>query len=344
MKKRKILAGFLIVFTVMLSSFTFYGYQMLFTPNVQVGASEPQILHIARGTTFKQLQKKLDKAHVVNDLVTFSFLAKILGYHREVHPGHYTLNPDMGNLETIKFLRRGNPPVRIQIQGLRTLSDLYRLLDYTFYLDSAKWGQFFADEDNYLSYGFDKENIIGIFIPDTYEFYYKVEPQEFLAKTKKQYDFFWNTHRKDKASKLGLTPQEVTTLASIVQGETAQLKEAPTIAGVYLNRLARDMPLQADPTLKFANQNFEVQRIRHGDKAIDSPYNTYKYKGLPPGPINLPDRGYVEAVLNAERHDFLFFCAKSDFSGYHIFSERFSEHLVNARKFQRALNKRGIER
>ncbi|MCP4460600.1 MAG: endolytic transglycosylase MltG [Cytophagales bacterium] len=344
MRKRKLLAVFLIVFTVLLSSFSFYGYQMLYTPNINIDAEDDIVFSIDRGATFKQLQNKLYDTRVVNELVTFSFLAKVMGYDDNVQPGHYTLTPDMTNLETIRFFRQGNPPVKVQFQNVRTIDNLASVFSKYLAMDSAQWSQYFGEENIHSEIGFNRENMISLFLPNTYEFYYKVNPDDLMNRMKETYDKFWTEERLQKAENIGLTPQEVSTLASIVRGETAKMDEASTIAGVYYNRLKKGMRLQADPTLIFAQQDYSIRRVRKGDREIDSPYNTYKYKGLPPGPIYMPTKAYIDAVLNVEDHEYVFFCAKADFSGYHIFAKNFDTHLKNARKFQRALNERGIER
>jgi len=194
------------------------------------------------------------------------------------------------------------------------------------------------------SYGFTSETFIAMFLPNTYEVYWTITPTQLLDRMKLEYDKYWTNAQKEKAKAIGLTPNEVVTLASIVDAETNMMTEAPTVAGVYLNRLKKGYKLQADPTLKFAMNNFEIKRLLLKDKQYESPYNTYKYPGLPPGPINMPSIAAVEAVLNAEDHRYLYFCAKPDFSGYHVFAKTLVEHSRNARAWQRALNEKRIYR
>jgi UPF0755 protein len=183
-----------------------------------------------------------------------------------------------------------------------------------------------------------------MFLPNTYEFYWTTSARDFTDRMKKEWEQFWTEERRQKAQAMGLTPEEVTTLASIVRAETNKADEMPRVAGVYLNRLRVNMPLQADPTLVFALGDFSIKRILAKDKAIDSPYNTYMYRGLPPGPINMPSITAIDAVLNAESHKYFYFVAKEDFSGYHTFSVNYDEHMKNARKYQKALKERGILR
>lgn len=344
MRNRKILALFLIVFTVMLSSFAFYGYQLIYTPNINVETDEEIIFTIDKGMTFKELQDKLYETGVVNDLVAFSFMAKIMGYHKMVQPGHYTLQPDMTNLATLRYFKIGNPVINVSFQNLRRLDEVSKVFESFLFVDSASLSQYFDREEVQNKYGMNRNNLISLFMPDTYEFFYKASPEQIMDKMKDNFDAFWTEPRIQKAKNLGLSPLEVITLASIVKGETAQLDEAPIVAGVYLNRLEIGMRLQADPTLIYAQQDFSIRRVRKGDKSVDSPYNTYKYGGLPPGPINMPSKAYIDAVLNADDHEYIYFCARADFSGYHAFAKSFDDHLKNAREFQRALNLRGIDR
>jgi UPF0755 protein len=344
MRDRKILALFLIVFTVMLSSFAFYGYQVIYTPNINVETDDEIIFTIDKGMTFKQLQDKLYNTGVVNDLVSFSFLAKLMGYDDMVQPGHYTLQAEMTNLATIRYFKVGNPVIQVSFQNLRRVDEVSKVFAKFLLVDSAALSQYFDKEDVQNKYGLNRDNLISLFMPDTYEFYYKASPEQIMDKMKDNFDAFWTEPRIQQAENLGLSPAEVITLASIVKGETAQLDEAPTVSGVYLNRLRIGMRLQADPTLIYAQQDFSIRRVRKGDKAVDSPYNTYKYAGLPPGPINMPSMAYIDAVLKSESNNYLYFCAKADFSGYHAFAKDFDDHLKNARAFQRALNLRGIQR
>lgn len=344
MGKRKILAVFLIVFTVMLSSFAFYAYQLIYTPNVLTDIEQNILFTIDKGDDFAAVQKKLGDARIINDMVAFSFVAKLMDYDEAVKPGHYTLTPKMTNVELVRYLRQGNPIVKVTFHTAKRLENLASVFSEYLLVDSADFVSYFRSEGVEEITGMDDQNIIGLFMPETYEFYYRAEPKEILDKVKKTYDTFWDENRLQKAEKIGLTPQEVTVLASIVLGETSKLDEAPTIAGLYKNRLDMGMRLQADPTLVFAQNDYSIRRVKKGDRDIDSPYNTYMYKGLPPGPINMPGKGYLDAVLNMEKHDYIYFCADASFNGYHIFAKTYDDHLKNARKLWKALNQRGIER
>ena len=344
MRKKNIIAIFLVVFTMMLSSFAFYTYQIVYTPNVLVEAS-PRLLAIPKGTTFKQLQNQLADERIVNDLVSFSFLAKLKKLDTNIKAGMYALSADMTNVELINLLRSGRQtPVNLTFSNARLLSQLPEKLAQNLAIDAADMASLVLADSTAQRYGFEAHTFISMFIPNTYQVYWTATPQEVLNRLKQEYDRFWTEARLQKASNLNMTKEEVSTLASIVNGETNKMDEAATIAGVYINRLQRGIPLQADPTLVFAIGDFSIRRILNKDKAHESPYNTYKYKGLPPGPINMPSIAALDAVLNYEDHSYLYFCAKEDFSGYHVFAKTLREHNRNAAKFQRALNKQRIYR
>ena len=190
--------------------------------------------------------------------------------------------------------------------------------------------------------GFDDEKFAALFIPNTYELYWNIDAEEFVGKMTKEYNLFWNDDRLKKAENIGLSPIEVSILASIVDKETSKVSEMPRIAGVYLNRINKKWLLQADPTLIFAVGDFEIKRVLDIHKEVESPYNTYKYIGLPPGPICIPSIAAIDAVLNAESHNYFYFCAKEDLSGYHVFARNMKEHNRNAEKYRKALNKKKI--
>lgn len=344
MRKKYFIAIFLVVFTMMLSSFAFYTYQIIYTPNVLI-EEEDRYFAIPKGTTFKQLQNMLSEQRIVNDLVSFSFLAKLKDLDENVKNGMYLIKGDMTNVELINLLRSGaQTPVKLTFSHARLLNQLPKALTHNLEIDSADLAPLLMHDTTAIYYGFSKETFISMFIPNTYEVYWTLTPRGLLDRMKQEYDRFWTEERKQKAEQLGMTQEEVSTLASIVQGETNKMDEAPAIAGVYINRLKRRIPLQADPTLVFAIGDFSIRRILNKDKEFESPYNTYKYYGLPPGPINMPSIPALNAVLNYEDHNYLYFCAKADFSGYHAFARTLREHNVNARKFQRALNMERIYR
>lgn len=330
---------FFLLFSVLGISFVFYGYQVVYTPNILVDRPDKVIL-IPDDATFKSVQQQLVEGGYVNDLLSFSFLARLMDYDKGVKPGLYTLRRNMSNRAAILMLRAGKQePVKITFNGVRTVSELAekitRNIDMT--PDEFKAAVMaFADNN---AYGFNHDNVISMFIPNTYEVYYNITGEALMERMYFEYDNFWNDGRKDKATKVGLTPIEITTLASIVQAETMKREEAPIIAGLYINRLKKGIALQADPTLKFAVGDFSLKRVLNVHKEIDSPYNTYKYAGLPPGPINMPEIFYVDAVLDYKLSDYYYMCAREDFSGYHYFTNSYREHLRNAARYQEALTR-----
>ena len=341
-KKTKIYLIIIITFTVILTSLSFYFYQAFFSPNALVDKEDPYLLKIPSNATFKQVSDSLYMNGIINDIITFSFVAKVLDYQEAVKPGLYTIPPKTNNLNLIRTLRGGQTPVKVTFNNIRTKEDLAERLTKNLEIEPDQFLNLLSDSVYIMKFGFEEETIMSMFIPNTYELWWNTSPENLFDRMYREYEKFWTGERREKASKIGLSPIEVSTLASIVQAETQKSDERPRVAGVYMNRLRINMPLQADPTLVFATGDFSIRRVLNTHKAIDSPYNTYKYTGLPPGPINLPEISSLDAVLNYEIHDFLYFCAKEDFSGYHAFTKNFIEHLNNARKYQLALNKAKI--
>jgi len=245
----------------------------------------------------------------------------------------------------IDLLRSGRQsPVNVTFNNIRTLNDLAGRVGGKIEADSAEIINFLSDPDNYAKDGFTKDNIIAVFIPNTYEFFWNTSASEFYDRMLKEYKKFWNKDRLARAKEKNLDPLEVSILASIIDDEVTKADEKPKIAGVYLNRLKRGIPLQACPTIKFALNDFTITRVLTKHLSFESPYNTYKYRGFPPGPIGCPSIEGIEAVLDAEDHDYLYFAAKADFSGYHNFSRTLSEHNRYAADYQRELNRRRIYR
>jgi UPF0755 protein len=286
---------------------------------------------------------KLYEDQIISDAVSFGFVAKVLDYQELVKPGLYTIKPDMTNLELVRLLRSGDQtPVKITFNNVRTKEDLAEKITANLEIDSTQFLNMIQDSVYIRKFDFDEETIMSMFIPNTYEVWWNTSPEALFDRMYREYNDFWTDARKEKANQMGLSQKEVSTLASIVQAESQKSDERPRIAGVYLNRLRLNMPLQADPTLVFALGDFSLKRVLNIHKETESPYNTYKYAGLPPGPINLPDINSLDAVLNAEDHKYLYFCAKEDFSGYHAFATSLSQHNANARRYQAALNKARI--
>ena len=344
MDKRKILILSIVIVTVILSSFTFYFYQVIYSPNFQV-EREGAYLFIPTGATFQDVQKIIYDEKFVNDPVAFGMLAKFMKYDRSVKPGKYLIEKNSNNLNVIRMLRSGDQiPVRITFTNARLLSDVASKLSNNIELDSIKLYAYMSAPGTAEKYGFDQETFRCMFIPNTYEVYWTISEEELCERLSREFHRFWTDSRNVKANELGLTPTQVSVLASIVEAEVSHYDESPVVAGLYLNRLKRNMPLQADPTLIYAIGDFTIQRVLNVHKEIDSPYNTYKHAGLPPGPINFPSITSINAVLNADQHNYIYMCAKEDFSGYHNFASNLSRHNRNARKYQQALNKARLYR
>ncbi len=341
-KKTKIYLIVIITFSVMLTSLSFYFYQAFFSPNALVDKEDPYLLKIPSNATFKNVSDSLYNNGVINDIITFSFVAKVLDYQEAVKPGLYTIHPKTNNLNLIRILRGGQTPVKVTFNNIRTKEDLAEKLTRNLEIVPQQFLDLMSDSVYIMKFGFEDETVMSMFIPNTYELWWNTSPENLFDRMYREYERFWTDERKEKAKNIGLSPTEVSTLASIVQAETQKTDERSKVAGVYMNRLRINMPLQADPTLIFAAGDFSIRRVLNVHKEIDSPYNTYKYTGLPPGPINLPEINALDAVLNYEKHDYLYFCAKDDFSGYHAFASNFNEHLNNARKYQAALTKANI--
>ncbi|MEO9804143.1 MAG: endolytic transglycosylase MltG [Reichenbachiella sp.] len=345
MDKKKIVIGSAIVaFSMMLSSFGFYFWQMIYSPNFLV-EQDPKPLMIRTGHTFKDVQEQLYDGRYLNDLVSFSFLAKMMDYDQLVKPGLYLIQPGMTNVQVIRKLRAGDQTeVNVTFNNARLLKDLPEKITRNLEMTEQQFADLILTDSVRRAYGFDSLSFIGMFIPNTYKMWWNTKPADLLARLKKEYDKFWNAERLAKAETIGLSPKEISVLASIVQAETIQNDELKIVAGLYLNRIKRGIPLMADPTLVFASGDFQIRRVLNKHKKIDSPYNTYLNAGLPPGPINMPNINSLDAVLNYEKHKYLYMCAKEDFSGRHNFATNLIDHNRNAEKFQRAMNKAGIYR
>lgn len=287
---------------------------------------------------------KLDTMTTTSGMAAFSMLARHSGYGERIIPGRYAVKPGTGALQLLRNMRNGaQAPVRLTIPSVRTKEKLAAILGNKLQTDSLELAKKLADPAVCSRYGLDTMTIACLFIPNTYNVYWTISARELLDRMQKESRIFWNEDRRKKTKNLGLTEVQVITLASIVDEETANDAEKPMVAQMYLNRLRADMPLQADPTIKFALKQFELKRIYHGHLSVNSPFNTYRNKGLPPGPIRIPTVAGIDAVLNHAVHEYLYMCAKEDLSGTHNFAKTYEEHLQNAKKYSDALNKRGIK-
>jgi UPF0755 protein len=318
-------------------------WMVVLRPNIDLKGQETKHLYIPTGSNFGDVMQQLEDSGLVRNSRTFRWLARRKNYPNKVSPGRYLLHHRMGNNELINLLRSGRQdPVRVTFNNIRTREQLAGTIARQVEADSASLIRLLNDVQVLEPFGKTPETSVLLFLPNTYEFYWNTGARQFLERMGREYGRFWNEERRGQAAAMGLTPDEVGILASIVQAETNRVDEMDRVAGVYINRLRRNMPLQADPTVVFALGDFSIRRVLNRHLAFDSPYNTYLYPGLPPGPINLPGPEVIDRVLQYERHDYLFFCAKDDFSGYHAFARTYAEHLANARKYRQALNERQI--
>lgn len=344
-KKSNILRNLLVVGGILFVSFSYYAYQIIYTPNIDTKGKHAYI-RIPRGASFEQVMDSVEKEKVVIDELSFRFIAKLMDYHKLIKPGHYELTNGATNYQIISDLRAGRQsPVKLTFNNIRVKKELTAKLSSDISASQNELDSLLSNDQYVKQLGFDTTTIMTMFIPNTYELYWNTSAKELINRMKKEYDAFWTPAREAKAKAQGLSKSEVSTLASIVEAEQeAHPDERRRISGVYINRLRIGQPLQADPTVKYAIGDFSIRRVLNEHLRIDSPYNTYKYKGLPPGPIKLPSITSIDAVLNPEKHNFIYFCAKEDFSGYHSFAVTEAEHLQNARRYQKALTERNILR
>jgi len=344
MKRSRIFGLLLFLLLLLAVFFGWHIWKEVFGPGPWFDHGDRVVL-IPTGSNFEQVIDSLKVDGAMNDERMFRMLAKRKKYAANIKPGRYRIRSGTSLNVLLNKLRSGEQdPVRITFTNIRTLPQLAGQVAKYLEADSLAMIRAMDDPATMDHLGFSPETMISMFIPDTYEFWWTVKPDAFLVRMAKEYNRFWTNDRKSRAKAINLTQTEVSTLASIVQAETAKPDEAPIIAGVYLNRLRISMPLQADPTLKFALGQDTLQRLLSADLKTDSPYNTYTHTGLPPGPINLPEPRFIDAVLFAQHNEYLYFCAREDLSGFSNFAKTYEQHCVNARRYQRALNARGIYR
>ncbi len=297
-------------------------------------------LYVPTGATYATLLDSLGRdGHRVANVRRFDRVARGYGLNEGVKPGRYVLKEGMSYRQVVQMLRRGlQTPVRLTFSNARTIDRLAGAVSRCVETDSVTLLAAFTDPSFTKEYGFEPHTFIAMFIPNTYEVYWNSTARNVCDRMKKEYDRFWNEERRAKAAAINLTPLQVSVLASIVYEETKKNDEMARVAGVYVNRLRIGMPLQADPTLKFAAGDFSLKRVLDKHKLTDSPYNTYMYKGLPPGPICMPSIRALDGVLDYEHHNYLYFCAAPDFSGYHRFSPDLAGHERNRQAYIRFLN------
>ena len=319
------------------------GYRMVYKPNVWLNGQPSAAFNIKSGSTWEDVKQMLYKNGTIIHRESFERLASIMKYPDHIKTGHYFLKEGMSNRQIITKLRsKQQDPVRLVFNNIRIKEELAGHIAEQLETDSVTLLKLLNDADYLKKFGFTTDNVMSMFIPNTYEVYWDITPEKFMEKMHKEYLAFWTDKRKARLTEIRLTELQAITMASIVEKETNRNDEKPDVAGVYMNRLRDGWLLQADPTLVYALGDFNIKRVLNVYKTIDSPYNTYKYIGLPPGPICLPSISSIDAVLYYRQHQYMYFCAREDFSGYHNFAVTMNEHLLNAAKYQQALNQKGI--
>jgi UPF0755 protein len=325
----------------------FWVYENIFKSNVHLNGKKFTYIYIKSNATMDDVLEELYAQNIIADRLSFEWLAKSMNLQSHINPGKYRIDAKMSNRSIIKsIINAKQEKVKLFLNSqIRTKEQFIDYVAEKLEIEKREL-QEYCSNDNILAeqYGLNSENFMALIVPETYELNWTTHIDDFFALLKKSYNEVWTKENATKAKSSGYAVPEIITLASIVQSESSIKSEQQKIAGVYINRLKQDMKLQADPTIVFANANFDVQRVLSVDKEIDSPYNTYRYKGLPPGPICLVNTSVIEAVLNYTKHNYTYFCANSDFSGYSCFTDDYRVHQKNAKAYQEALNKRGINR
>lgn len=329
---------------MIIGSGLFLLYLFVYSP-VLPSSSQSKMIKIPSGTDFNSLLRILEKDEILSNTQFFSLLSKKMNFKDgKVKSGLYKIEKGTNLIQLIRKLRAGDQePVNVVLTTERMPENVAGKVATFIESDSLSLIELFNNNELIGTEGFTKDNFQSLFIPNTYEMFWNTNPDAFLSRMKAEYDKFWKSNRRiEKAALLSLSPQEVYTLASIVEKETLQKSEKARIAGVYLNRLRIGMPLQADPTAVFARKDFLARRVTDFHTKFDSPYNTYKYTGLPPGPITMSSISSIDAVLNPEKHNYLYFCAVGDESGLHSFAESLSDHNRNAQIYRENLVRRGL--
>ena len=333
-----------IVSVVLIAALLIYGiklYRDIFSDNTKFTENE-FFVHIPSDATYEEVKKIISP--FIENMDHFEMVASKRSYIENVKSGRFLFKKGMNSFELVSTLRQ-NVPVKLAFNNQERLENVVGRVGSQIEADSISLMKIFKDSTFLKENGFTEDNVISICLPNTYEFYWNTKADKFRDKMIKEYRKFWNTERTSKALKLGLTPVQVMTLASIVHKETVKKDERPRVARVYLNRLKLGMPLQADPTVIFAKKkqlsNFDtiIKRVYFNDLKINSPYNTYFYLGLPPGPIAMPDITAIEAVLNPENNDYIYFCASVSKFGYHEFASDLNQHAANRKKYVEWLDK-----
>ena len=342
---RKFIVKTILVLSLIVFVLAGFLYKQLFSPLTD----QAKILFIPSDTEYLVLKDSLRAHDLLKNEFCFDLLVDQKVY-TNIHPGRYRVEADMDANSLVNMLRLGaQEPMGLIFNNVSTVQDLAGKLAIQIQADSLSLEACFTNRDFLALHKLSETSIRKIFIPNTYEVYWTITPQEFLERMMKEYERFWTSDRIEKSRSIGLRPEEVSILASIVQKESSKADEQAMIAGLYMNRLSRGMKLQSDPTVIYAlkeQQGFDtiIKRVLKKDLKVDSPFNTYLHKGLPPSPICIPEMSALQSVLNFKHHKYIYMCAKEDFSGYHNFATSWAQHKLNARRYQKALSEQGVLR
>lgn len=341
-QKAKFLIALGGILVIAVGIIVFNYYLKYFGPSV---TDNEKYLYIRTGSTFDDVYKTIEEKQMVKKPEVFKWAAVNMDYPKAVKPGKYRLKQGMSNRNFINMLKAGNQEeVSLRFKNHRLKENFAAYISTQIEADSLSIIRLLDSSAFINKYGFNPDNVYGMFIPNSYNLYWNTSAEKFFERMYSEYEKFWTPERKTKAKQIGLTQTQVSNLAAIVDAEALNDSEMPMIAGLYMNRYKKGMKLQADPTVIFANKDFTIRRVLNKHLVKDSPYNTYVYTGLPPGPIMMPSIKAIDAVLNYKKHNFIYMCAKEDFSGYHNFAVTEAEHKANARRFQQALNQRNIKK
>lgn len=344
---RKILLFIVVLGLIIGGVFAYTVYDAIFSPNTKFNTEEA-IVFVPTGASIDNIKDLLTP--LLKNTESFLQVADRKGYSKNIKGGKYAIQNGMNNNDIVNSLRSKNIPVKVAFNNQETMADLAGRIASQIEPDSLSLLQILEDESFYTANGFTDATKIAMFIPNSYEFFWNTSAQKFRGRMLSEYNRFWNEDRRTKAKALGLTPNEVVSLASIVHKETAKVDERPRVAGVYINRIRKNIKLQADPTVIYALKkhtgNFDtiIKRVLYKDLELDSPYNTYKYVGIPPGPITMPDISAIEAVLNPEKHDYYYFVVNVENFGYHKFAKDLAQHNRNKAQYIRWINSQNINR
>lgn len=340
---QSIVLALLLLVLILGAAVAYRYYRFIKAPNIQILNKKDGYLYIPSNANFEDVVQILKAEGYLLHENSFRWLSEQKKYTKNIKPGRYKLTDNMNNNDLINMLRIGNQePVRVTFNQVNSFQQLAAAVSKNIEADSTQLISYWLNEATHQNFGFSKSSFIAMFLPNTYEFYWNTNAEEFTQRMASEFKHFWNTERLAKAKSLGMSQSEISTLASIVQSETRKRDEMPVVAGLYLNRLIKGIKLQADPTVKFAVGDPSLKRIYFKHLEIDSPYNTYKVLGLPPGPITFPETYAIDAVLNYQKHNYIYMCAKPDYSGYHNFATTLNEHNRNRNIYIKFLRKEGI--